>query len=260
MPLFRYSRASEYGTKKMPVYAILKNGMYKRIVLKLSGEALAGDRGFGLENSKVSEVAAEIEEIHALGVEIAIVVGGGNIFRGIATQAQAMDRVSADNMGMLATVINAIAVQDALEQRGVQSRVMTAVAMNQLAEPYIRRRAVRHLEKGRVVIFAAGTGNPYFSTDTAASLRAMEIKADVLLKGTKVGGIYTADPVLDKTAVKYDTISYMEILQKGLKVMDLTAVSLCKDNNLPMVVFNMNEPGNIKRVVLGEKLGSLVTA
>lgn len=234
--------------------------MYKRIVLKLSGEALAGDRGFGLENSKVSEVAAEIEEIHALGVEIAIVVGGGNIFRGIATQAKAMDRVSADNMGMLATVINAIAVQDALEQRGVQSRVMTAVAMNQLAEPYIRRRAVRHLEKGRVVIFAAGTGNPYFSTDTAASLRAMEIKADVLLKGTKVGGIYTADPVLDKTAVKYDQISYMEILQKGLKVMDLTAVSLCKDNNLPMVVFNMNEPGNIKRVVLGEKLGSLVTA
>lgn len=234
--------------------------MYKRIVLKLSGEALAGERGFGLENSKVSDVAAEIEEIQALGVEIAIVVGGGNIFRGIATQAQTMDRVSADNMGMLATVINAIAVQDALEQRGVASRVMTAVAMNQLAEPYIRRRAVRHLEKGRVVIFAAGTGNPYFSTDTAASLRAMEIKADVLLKGTKVGGIYTADPLLDKTAVKYETVSYMEILQKGLKVMDSTAVSLCKDNNLPMVVFNMNEPGNIKRVVLGEKVGSLVTA
>jgi uridylate kinase len=234
--------------------------MYKRIVLKLSGEALAGERGFGLENDKVAEVAAEIDEIRSLGVEIAIVVGGGNIFRGIASQAKAMDRVSADNMGMLATVINAIAVQDALEQRGVESRVMTAVAMNQLAEPYIRRRAVRHLEKGRVVIFAAGTGNPYFSTDTAASLRAMEIKADVLLKGTKVGGIYTADPVLDKTAVKYETISYMEILQKGLKVMDLTAVSLCKDNNLPMVVFNMNEPGNIKRVVLGEKIGSLVTA
>jgi uridylate kinase len=234
--------------------------MYKRIVLKLSGEALAGERGFGLDTDKVSELAAEIEEIHSLNIEIGIVVGGGNIFRGVATQAKEMDRVSADSMGMLATVINAIALQDALEKRDVQCRVMSAVVMNQLAEPYIRRRAVRHLEKGRVVIFAAGTGNPYFSTDTAASLRAMEIKADVLLKGTKVGGIYTADPVLDKTAVKYETISYMEILQKGLKVMDLTAVSLCKDNNLPMVVFNMNEPGNIKRVVLGEKIGSLVTA
>jgi len=234
--------------------------MYKRIVLKLSGEALAGTRGFGLEADKVAEIAAELAEVHALGVQIGVVVGGGNIFRGLSAQAEEMDRVSADSMGMLATVINAIALQDAMEQRGVQCRVMTAVQMNQLAEPYIRRRAVRHLEKGRMVIFAAGTGNPFFSTDTAASLRAMEIKADVLLKGTKVGGIYNADPMKVADAVKYEQITYMEILKQGLKVMDLTAVSLCKDNNLPMVVFNMNENGNIKRVVMGEKLGSLVTA
>ena len=234
--------------------------MYKRIVLKLSGEALAGERGFGLDADKVAEIAGEIAEVRALGVEIGIVVGGGNIFRGLSAQASEMDRVSADSMGMLATVINALAVQDALEKRDVQCRVMSAVVMNQLAEPYIRRRAVRHLEKGRVVIFASGTGNPFFSTDTAASLRAMEIKADVLLKGTKVGGIYNADPVLVKDAVKYEEITYMEILKQGLKVMDLTAVSLCKDNNLPMVVFNMNVSGNIKRVVMGEKLGSLVTA
>ena len=234
--------------------------MYKRIVLKLSGEALAGDRSFGLNAEKVAETAAEIAEIHALGVEVAIVVGGGNIFRGVQEHAKGMDRVSADNMGMLATIINAIALQDSLEQRGVQCRVMTAVFMNQIAEPYIRRRAVRHLEKGRVVIFAAGIGNPFFSTDTAASLRAMEIKADVLLKGTKVDGVYSADPKHDSTAVKYDEITYMEILGKGLKIMDLTAVSLCKDNNLPMIIFNMNQPGNIKRVVMGEKVGSLVTA
>ena len=234
--------------------------MYKRIVLKLSGEALAGTRGFGLDADKVADIAAELAEVHALGVEIGIVVGGGNIFRGLSAQASEMDRVAADSMGMLATVINAIALQDAMEQRGVQCRVMTAVQMNQMAEPYIRRRAVRHLEKGRIVIFAAGTGNPFFSTDTAASLRAMEIKAEVLLKGTKVGGIYNADPMKVADAVKYEQITYMEILKQGLKVMDLTAVSLCKDNNLPMVVFNMNEVGNIKRVVMGEKLGSLVTA
>lgn len=234
--------------------------MYKRIILKLSGEALAGAKGFGLEAEKVAAITAEIVEVHELGVEIGIVVGGGNFFRGVAEQAKQMDRVSADNMGMLSTVINAIALQDALEQKGVQCRVMSAVAMNQVAEPYIRRRAVRHLEKGRVVVFAAGIGNPFFSTDTAASLRAMEIKADVLLKGTKVEGVYNADPVLDKTAVKYDAITYMEILQQGLKVMDLTAVSLCKDNALPMVIFNMNVPGNIKRVVMQEKVGSLVTA
>jgi uridylate kinase len=234
--------------------------MYKRIVLKLSGEALAGERGFGLDADRVADVTAEIKEINALGVEIGIVVGGGNFFRGVASQAREMDRVSADSMGMLSTVINAIALQDAIEKRGVECRVMTAVLMNQLAEPYIRRRAVRHLEKGRVVIFAAGTGNPFFSTDTAASLRAMEIKAEVLLKATKVEGIYNADPVLVKDAVKYDEISYMDILRQGLKVMDLTAVSMCKDNNLPMIVFNMNRPGNIKRVVLGERVGSLVTA
>ena len=234
--------------------------MYKRIVLKLSGEALAGERGFGLDAEKVTEITGEIAEIHALGVEIGLVVGGGNFFRGVEEQAKEMDRVSADNMGMLSTIINALALQDAIEKRGVQCRVMTAVFMNQIAEPYIRRRAVRHLEKGRVVIFAAGTGNPFFSTDTAASLRAMEIKADVLLKATKVEGIYNADPVHVKDAVKYDEITYMEILRKGLKVMDLTAVSLCKDNNLPMIIFNMNQPGNILRVVMGEKVGSLVTA
>jgi uridylate kinase len=234
--------------------------MYKRIVLKLSGEALAGERKLGLDPVKVQEISAELAEVHALGVEIGLVVGGGNIFRGIEGQAREMDRVSADSMGMLATVINAIALQDALEKHSVQCRVMSAVFMNQLAEPYIRRRAVRHLEKGRVVIFAAGIGNPFFSTDTAASLRAMEIKADVLLKGTKVEGVFNADPVLVKDAVKYDEITYMEILRQGLKVMDLTAVSLCKDNNMKMVIFNMNRPGNIRRVVLGEKVGSLVTA
>ena len=234
--------------------------MYKRIVLKLSGEALAGSRGFGLDAEKVAKITGELAEIHAMGVEVAVVVGGGNIFRGVAEQAKEMDRVSADNMGMLSTVINAIAMQDAIERRGVQCRVMSAVFMNQVAEPYIRRRAVRHLEKGRVVIFAAGIGNPFFSSDTAASLRAMEIKADVLLKATKVEGVYSADPVLVKDAVKYDEITYMEILRQGLKVMDLTAVSLCKDNNMPTIVFNMNRPGNIRRVVLGEKVGSLVTA
>ena len=234
--------------------------MYKRIVLKLSGEALAGSRGFGLDADKIAGITGEIADVHALGVEIGVVVGGGNFFRGMAEQAKAMDRVSADNMGMLSTVINAIAQQDALEHRNVQCRVMSAVSMDQMAEPYIRRRAQRHLEKGRVVIFAAGTGNPYFSTDSAASLRAMEIKADVLLKGTKVDGIYNADPMKVKDAVKYDQITYMDILNKGLRVMDLTAVSMCKDNSLPMVVFNMNQPGNIRRVVLGEKVGSLVTA
>jgi uridylate kinase len=234
--------------------------MYKRVVLKLSGEALAAGRGFGVDSQRVAEITSEIAEIHAMGVEVAVVVGGGNFFRGVAEQAKNMDRVSADNMGMLATVINALALQDALEKNDVQCRVMSAIEMNQVAEPYIRRRAVRHLEKGRVVIFAAGIGNPFFSTDTAASLRAMEIKADVLLKATKVEGIYDADPVIQKNAVKFDQITYMEILRLGLKVMDATAVSLCKDNNLPMIIFNMNQPGNIRRVVCGEKVGSLVTA
>jgi len=234
--------------------------MYKRIVLKLSGEALAGDKGFGLCSDTVTSITQELAEVHALGVEIGIVVGGGNFFRGVAQQAKEMDRVSADNMGMLSTVINAIALQDALEKRNVQCRVMSAVAMNQMAEPYIRRRAVRHLEKGRVVIFAAGIGNPFFSTDTAASLRAMEMKADVLLKATQVDGIYNADPNRVKDAVKYDEITYMEILRLGLKVMDLTAVSLCRDNSLPMIVFDMHQYGNIRRVVEGERIGTLVNA
>jgi uridylate kinase len=234
--------------------------MYKRILLKLSGEALAAGRGFGVDVDTVYQISAEIAEVRESGVEVAIVVGGGNFFRGVAEQARHMDRVSADHMGMLGTVINSLAFQDALEKCGVHSRVMSAIEMNQVAEPYIRRRAIRHLEKGRVVIFAAGTGNPYFSTDTAASLRAMEIKADVLLKATKVDGIYSADPVLTKDAIKYEEITYFEILRQGLKVMDMTAVSLCKDNAMPMIIFNMNTPGNILRVVSGERVGSLVTA
>ncbi|MFI5088487.1 MAG: UMP kinase [Terriglobales bacterium] len=233
---------------------------FKRVLLKLSGEALAAGQGFGVDVTRIHEVAAELQDVHSLGVEMAIVVGGGNFFRGVAEQARDMDRVAADHMGMLATVINAIALQDALEKRSVFTRVMTAIEMNQVAEPFIRRRAIRHLEKGRIVIFAAGTGSPYFSTDTAASLRAMEIKADAILKATKVDGVYDADPVLVKDAKMFDRISYMDVLQQGLKVMDSTAISLCKDNNLPIVVFNLNRPGNIRRVVTGEKIGSLVTA
>ena len=234
--------------------------VFKRILLKLSGEALAAGQGFGVDPSRIHEVAAELKEVHALGAQIAIVVGGGNFFRGVAVQAKEMDRVSADHMGMLATVINALALQDALEKQGVYTRVQSAIEMNQVAEPFIRRRAIRHLEKGRVVIFAGGTGNPYFSTDTAASLRAMEIKADAILKATKVDGIYDADPVLVKDATKFDTISYLEVLKRGLKVMDSTAISLCKDNNLPIIIFNLNRRGNIQRVVMGEKVGSLVSA
>src|ERR1039458_7856854 len=212
--------------------------VYKRILLKISGEALAAGQGFGVDNTRVHEIAAEIAEVHRLGIEIAIVVGGGNFFRGVAEQAKLMDRVSADHMGMLATVINALALQDALEKQNVFTRVMTAIEMNQVAEPFIRRRAIRHLEKGRVVVFAGGTGNPYFSTDTAASLRAMEIKADAILKATKVDGIYTDDPMKFKDAKKFNHISYMDVLKLGLKVMDSTAISLCKDNNLPIIVFN----------------------
>jgi uridylate kinase len=238
----------------------MANSVFKRILLKLSGEALAAGQGFGVDNTRVHEIAAELQEVHALGVQIAIVVGGGNFFRGVAEQAREMDRVSADHMGMLATVINALALQDALEKQGVFTRVMSAIEMNQVAEPFIRRRAIRHLEKNRAVVFAAGTGNPYFSTDTAASLRAMEIKADVILKATKVNGIYDADPVLVKDAKMFDQISYMDILRKGLKVMDSTAISLCKDNNLPIIIFNLNQRGNIKRVVTGDKIGSLVSA
>ena len=234
--------------------------VFKRILLKLSGEALAAGQGFGVDSDRVQEIAAELQEVHALGVQIAVVVGGGNFFRGVAEQARDMDRVSADHMGMLATVINALALQDALEKHGVYTRVMSAIEMNQVAEPFIRRRAMRHLEKGRLVIFAAGTGNPYFSTDTAASLRAMEVKADVILKATKVDGIYDADPFLVKDAKMFDQISYMDVLKKGLQVMDSTAISLCKDNNLPIIIFNLNRRGNIKRVLTGEKIGSLVSA
>lgn len=234
--------------------------IFKRILLKLSGEALAADRGFGIDPAHIHGIAAELAEVHALGVEIAIVVGGGNFFRGVAEQAKDMDRVSADHMGMLATVINALALQDALEKQDIYTRVVSAIEMNQVAEPFIRRRAIRHLEKQRIVIFAGGTGNPYFSTDTAASLRAMEIKAEVILKATKVDGIYDADPMKVKDAKKFTEISYMEVLKQGLKVMDSTAISLCKDNNLPIIIFNLNERGNIARVVTGEKIGSLVSA
>src|SRR6059058_4707453 len=233
---------------------------YKRVLLKLSGEALAATQGFGVDPVRVHEIAEEIKDVHLLGCQIAIVVGGGNFFRGVAVQAREMDRVSADHMGMLATVINGIALQDALEKQKVHTRVMSAIEMNQVAEPYIRRRALRHLEKGRIVIFAGGTGNPYFSTDTAASLRAMEIKADAILKATKVDGIYDADPMIVKDATKFSQITYMEILKRGLKVMDSTAISLCKDNNLPIIVFNLNQRGNIGKVVSGEKIGSLVSA
>jgi uridylate kinase len=234
--------------------------VFKRILLKLSGEALAAGQGFGVDPKRVHEIAAEVREVHELGVQMAVVVGGGNFFRGVAEQAREMDRVQADHMGMLATVINALALQDALEKQGIPSRVMSAIEMNQVAEPFIRRRAIRHMEKNRIVIFAAGTGNPYFSTDTAASLRAMEIKADVILKATKVDGIYDADPVTVKDAQMFDQISYLDVLKKNLKVMDATAISLCRENNLPIVIFNLNVHGNIKRVVSGEKVGSLVSA
>ncbi len=237
----------------------MERPQYKRILLKLSGEALAAEQGFGVDNARIHEIAAELKEVQQLGVEIAIVVGGGNFFRGVAEQAREMDRVSADHMGMLATVINALALQDALEKQDVYTRVMSAIEMNQVAEPFIRRRAIRHLEKGRVVVFAAGTGNPYFSTDTAASLRAMEVKADAILKATKVDGIYDADPMKVLDATKFEQISYLEVLKQGLRVMDATAISLCRENNLPIVIFNLNTRGNIKRVVMGERVGSLVT-
>lgn len=233
--------------------------VFKRVLLKLSGEALAGTRGFGVDPARVLELAKEVAEVREQGVEIGVVLGGGNFFRGVSESAGHMDRVAADHMGMLATVINGLALQDALEKLGCQTRLMSALEMNQVAEPFIRRRAIRHLEKGRLVIFVAGTGSPYFSTDTAAALRAMEIKADVILKGTKVEGVYDADPVIVKDARKFDQISYLEVLSRGLRVMDSTAISMCRDNNLPIVVFNLNQPGNLPRVVRGEKIGSLVS-
>ena len=232
--------------------------VYKRVLLKLSGEALMGDQQFGVDPKVVVRIADDVQEIQRLGVETAIVIGGGNIFRGLAASARGMDRATADYMGMLATVINGLALQDALEQAGVLTRVVTAIEMRAVAEPFIRRRAIRHLEKGRVVIFAAGTGNPYFTTDTAAALRAMEIKADVILNGTKVDGVYTADPMVDKTATKYDSISYLQVLERQLRVMDATAISLCMDNKLPIVVFNMRAAGSIRQVVMGEPVGTTV--
>jgi uridylate kinase len=232
--------------------------VYKRILLKLSGEALMGNQGFGVDPLMAVKVAEELKEVHGLGVEMAIVIGGGNIFRGLKATAQGMDRVSGDLMGMLATVINAIALQDALEKVGVFTRVVSAIEMREVAEPFIRRRAMRHLEKRRVVIFAAGTGNPYFSTDTAAAIRAMEIKAEVILKATKVDGIYDADPVKVKSATMYSEIKYIDVLRQGLRVMDTTAISLCMDNSLPIIVFNLLQSGNIQRVVTGEKIGTIV--
>ena len=233
--------------------------IFKRILLKLSGEALGGSRGYGVDPARAHAIAGEICEVQGTGGQTAIAIGVGNIFRGVAATAQQMDRVAADHMGMLATVINALALQDALEKLSVPTRVMSAIEMHQVAEPFIRRRAVRHLEKGRVVIFAAGTGNPYFSTDTAAALRAMEIHADVILKATKVDGIYDADPVQVKDAKMFSEISYFQMIAQNLAVMDQTAISLCRENNLPIIVFNLNVPGNIARVVRGEKIGSLVS-
>lgn len=231
---------------------------YSRMMLKLSGEALAGPDGTGINPDTIRALAEEIQELHELGVEISIVNGGGNIFRGVAASAQGMDRASADYMGMLATVINAIALQDALEKVGLQTRVLSAIAMQEIAEPYIRRRAMRHLEKGRVVIFAAGTGNPYFTTDMAACLRAMEIHADVICKATKVDGVYDADPATNPDAKMYDELTYDEVLAKNLRVMDSTAVALCKENSLPIMVFNMTVENNMKRVALGERVGTRV--
>jgi uridylate kinase len=236
----------------------MKRIQYKRILLKISGEVLTGDGDYGIDSEMICQIAQEIKEVKNLGVEVAIVIGGGNIFRGMAASAKGMDRASADYMGMLATVMNGLALQDALEKIDVYTRVQTAIEMREIAEPYIRRRAIRHLEKGRVVIFAAGTGNPYFTTDTTASLRAMEIGAEAILKGTKVDGIYNADPLLNKRAQKYDELTYLEVLKKQLKIMDATAISLCLDYRIPIIVFNLKKRGNIKRVVFGERVGTKV--
>ena len=233
---------------------------FQRILLKLSGEILAGTGGHGIDEAVMGTLADEIRDVAALGVQVGIVTGGGNIYRGIAASTRGMDRVGADYMGMLATVINGLALQHALEKRGCYTRVMSAIEMARVCEPYIRRRAQRHLEKGRIVVLAAGTGNPYFTTDTAAALRAMEMKADVILKGTKVDGIYTADPMVDSTATKFSDISYLKVLERGLKVMDATAISLCMDNKLPIVVFNLRTAGNVRRVVMGEPVGTTVRA
>jgi uridylate kinase len=239
-------------------YPLAPGVKYRRILLKLSGEALMGEQGFGIEGATLSQIADELIDIHSLGVEVGIVIGGGNIFRGLAASSRGMDRASADYMGMLATVINSLALQDALESRGSRTRVLSALEMERLAEPYIRRRAIRHLEKGRLVIFAAGTGNPFFTTDTAASLRAMEIGAEIVMKATRVDGVYDKDPHKHKDARMFRRLSYLDVLNRNLAVMDSTAISLCRDNNLPILVFNMTKPGNIRRVVLGEPLGTMV--
>ena len=231
---------------------------YKRILLKLSGEALMGNQGFGIDPEVLQEISQEVKEVHELGAEVAVVIGGGNIFRGITATNYGVDRVTADYMGMLATVMNGLALQGAMEKEGVITRLQTAIEMHQVAEPYIRRRAIRHLEKGRVVIFAGGNGNPFFTTDTTASLRAVEIGAEVILKATKVDGVYNTDPMLDKNAVLFPRLTYLDVLQQGLKVMDSTAISLCMDNKLPIVVFNLTVRGNIKRVLVGEELGTVV--
>jgi uridylate kinase len=237
----------------------MPNPAFRRVLLKLSGEALLGEQNFGIDRDVAGQIASDVAEVHRLGVETAIVIGGGNIFRGVAASARGMDRATADYMGMLATVINALALQDALEQEGVTTRVLTAIEMRSVAEPFIRRRAIRHLEKRRVVVFAAGTGNPYFTTDTAAALRAMEIKAEIIMKATKVDGIYTADPFKDPAATRYDTITYLQVLERGLQVMDATAISLCMDNRLPIKVFNLRTVGNLRRAVLGEPIGTMVS-
>ncbi len=231
---------------------------YRRILLKLSGEALMGEQNYGIDPAVTTQIATDIGEIQALGVQVGVVVGGGNIFRGLKGASVGMDRAQGDYMGMLATVMNALALQDALEHYGITTRVLTAIEMRAVAEPFIRRRAIRHLEKGRVVVFAAGTGNPYFTTDTAAALRAMEIKAEVILKATKVDGIYTADPMKHPEATRFDEITYLQVLEQGLQVMDATAISLCMDNRLPIIVFNLRTAGNLRRAVLGEAVGSIV--
>lgn len=231
---------------------------YKRILLKLSGESLMGDQAYGIDSKRLDQYAAEISAIVKQGVQVAVVIGGGNIYRGMQAEGNGIDRVQGDHMGMLATMINSLALQSALEHKGYNTRLLSAIKMDTIAEPFIRRRAVRHLEKGRIVIFGAGTGNPYFTTDTAASLRAIEIEADVILKGTRVDGIYTADPEKDKSATKYDRITFAEVYHKGLNVMDMTAFTLCRENALPIIVFDMNKPGNLSRLLAGERVGTLV--
>jgi uridylate kinase len=231
---------------------------YRRILLKLSGEALGGERDFGIDADAVQHVASEVKEVHALGLEVALVLGGGNIFRGGSDEARRIDRVTADQMGMLATVINSLALQDSLERVGVHTRVMSAIEMRSVAEPYIRRRAIRHLEKGRVILIAAGTGNPYFTTDSAAALRAMEVRAEIILKGTKVDGVFDSDPLKNPAARRFDQITYLEVLERGLKVMDSTAISLCMDNQMPIVIFDLWQKNSIRRVVMGESVGSMV--